>query len=136
MKYTRTAVYTSVRAAILEEFPNAYCTSRYVPKPSAFPACYIHEIDNYKPIQYTQLDFKDVQHESVFEIQVISNKIGTASAEAYAIMDIAKAEFQRLFYREFTETNIDTGETFTVVGRFRRVIGGGDEMPEEEEDNG
>lgn len=108
---------------------DAYCTSRMVAKPASFPACYIHEIDNFRPQQFTQLDFQDVQWESVFEIQVVSNKKNTAASEAYAIMDTAKAAMNNLYFREFSETNIDTGDTFTLVGRFRRRIGGGDTMP-------
>ena len=129
MKYSRNAIYTRVVNAIKAEYPNAYCTSRYVAKPSTFPACYIHEIDNTRPLQYTQLDFEDVQYESVFEIQVVSNKANTAASEAYDIMELAKAAMSGLYYREFSETNIDRSDTFTIVGRFRRVIGGGDTMP-------
>jgi hypothetical protein len=129
MNYTRTAVYDRVVDAILAEYPNAYCTSRYVLKQAKFPACYIHEIDNSRPLQNVQLDFQDVQWESVFEIQVVSTKAGSSAAEAYAIMELAKAEFTKLYYREFSETNIDTGDKFTLVGRFRRIIGGGDVMP-------
>ncbi len=129
MRYTRNAVYTKVREAIVAEHSDAYCTSRMVAKPASFPACYIHEIDNFRPIQFTQLDFQDVQCESVFEIQVISNKSNTAASEAYDIMEIAKATMSDLYYREFSETNIDTGDTFKIIGRFRRRIGGGDVMP-------
>lgn len=129
MKYSRNAIYTRVANAIRAGYPNAYCTSRYVAKPSTFPACYIHEIDNTRPLQYTQLDFQDVQYESVFEIQVVSNKANTAASEAYDIMELAKAAMSGLYFRRFSETNIDRGDTFTIIARFRRVIGGGDEMP-------
>lgn len=127
--YTRNAVYTRLRSDILASFPNAYITSRMVAKPSSFPAVLIHEIDSNRPIQNIQLDFQDVQWESVFEIQVVSAKANTAATEAYAIMDIGRQTFNDLYYREFSETNIDTGDTFTLVGRFRRIIGGGDTMP-------
>ena len=129
MKYSRNAVYTRVVNAIRASYSNAYCTSRLVAKPSSFPACYIHEIDRSRPLQYTQIDFEDVQWESVFEIQIVSAKANTAATEAYGIMDVARQAFSNLYYREFTETNIDNGDTFTLIGRFRRVIGGGDEMP-------
>lgn len=129
MKYSRNAIYTRVVNAIKAEYPKAYCTSRYVAKPSTFPACYIHEIDNTRPLQYTQLDFEDVQYESVFEIQVVSNKANTAASEAYGIMELAKAAMSGLYFRRFSETNVDRGDTFTIIARFRRVIGGGDEMP-------
>lgn len=129
MNYSRNAIYTRVANAIKAGYPNAYCTSRMVASPAKFPAILIHEIDRNRPIQNTQLDFQDVQYESVFEIQVVSNKANTAATEAYSIMDLAKAVMSELYYREFSETNIDRSDTFTLVGRFRRVIGGGDTMP-------
>lgn len=129
MRYSRNAIYTVVKEDIQHEYPHTYCTSQFVAKPAFFPACYIHEIDNSRPLENTQLDFEDVQWESVFEIQVASNNKDTAASEAYAIMEVAKAAFSRQYYREFSETNIDRGDRFTVIGRFRRVIGGGDTMP-------
>ena len=126
---TRNAVYTYVMNAIKARYPSANCTSRYVAKPAKFPSCYIREIDRNRPIQYTQLDFQDIQWESAFEIQVVSNKANTAASEAYNIMDVARAAFSELYYREFQETTIDGGDLFTVIARFRRVIGGGDNMP-------
>ena len=128
---TRNAVYTRVVNAIRAAYPSAYCTSRYVAKPSSFPACYIHEIDRSRPLENTQLDFEDVQWESSFEIQVVSTLANTAATEAYNIMEIARNSMSEMFYREFSETNIDGGDKFTVVGRFRRVIGGGDTLPSE-----
>ena len=129
MNYSRNAIYTRVANAIKADYPDAYTTSRMVASPAKFPAILIHEIDRNRPIQNTQLDFDDVQYESVFEIQVVSNKANTAATEAYSIMDLAKAAMSGLYYREFSETNIDRSDTFTIVGRFRRVIGGGDTMP-------
>ena len=127
--YSRNGVYSRVRAPIMAQYPNAYVTSRMVAKPSTFPAILIHEIDRNRPIENVQLDFQDVQWESVFEAQVVSAKANTAATEAYNIMDIVRQAFSDLYYREFSETNIDQGDTFTIVGRFRRVIGGGDTMP-------
>lgn len=128
---TRNAVYTRVVNAIRAAYPSANCTSRYVAKPSSFPACYIHEIDRSRPLENTQLDFQDVQWESSFEIQVVSTKVNTAATEAYNIMEIARNTMSAMFFREFSETNIDGGDKFTIVGRFRRVIGGGDTLPSE-----
>lgn len=126
---TRNAVYTRVVNTIRVAYPSTYCTSRYVAKPSSFPACYIHEIDRSRPVENTQLDFEDVQWESSFEIQVVSTLANTAATEAYNIMEVARNSMSEMFYREFSETNIDGGDKFTIVGRFRRVIGGGDALP-------
>ena len=130
MKYSRNAIYTRVANAIKAGYPNAYTTSRMVASPAKFPACLIHEIDNTRPIQNTQLDFQDVQCESVFEIQVVSNKANTAATEAYGIAALTEAAMSGLFFRRFSQTNIDKGDTFTIISRYRRVIGGGDTMPE------
>ena len=130
MKYSRNAVYTRVAEAISSQHGNGvYITSRYVPKPPSFPTCYVHEIDNNRPLQNMQLDYQDVQWESVFEAQVISDKANTAASEAYAIFETIKSAFNALYYREFSEVTFDRGERFTIVGRFRRTIGGGDNMP-------
>lgn len=129
MQYTRNGVYTKVREAIVQQFPNTYVTSRHVAKPAEFPAVLIHEIDRNRLIQNVQLDFQDVQWESVFEVQVVSAHGNTASTEAYSVIDIVRQSMSSLYYREFSETNIDNGDTFTIIGRFRRIIGGGDQMP-------
>ena len=126
---TRNAIYDHVASAITAVHTNARCTSRYVPVPSSYPRCYIHEIEHYRPLENMQLDYEDVQWQSSFEIQVISNKKGTAASEAYSIMETAKAAFNALYFRELSETSIEGTETFTVIGRFRRQIGGGDSMP-------
>jgi hypothetical protein len=129
LNYSRNAIYTRISNAIKAGFPNAYTTSRMVASPAKFPAVLIHEIDRNRPLRNTQLDFQDVQYESVFEIQVVSNKANTAATEAYDIMELARAAMSELYYREFSETNVDRSDTFTIIGRFRRVIGGGDTMP-------
>ena len=128
MEYTRNAVYNKVATAINAQFEDAYCTSRYEPIPSSFPSCYIHEIDNSRPIEYTQLDFEDVQWESAFEIQVTSVKANTALTEAHVIMKIADNAFNKLYYRRFSQTSVDLGDRFTLIGRYRRHIGGGDTL--------
>lgn len=128
MNYTRNVVYSYIRDAVLASNDKVYVTSRYVPKPPSFPACYIHEIDRDRPLQNIQLDYQDVQWESVFEVQVASAKRNTAASEAYAIMDVARQALNDLYYREFSETNVDTGDSVTIIGRFRRIIGGGDQI--------
>lgn len=126
---TRNAIYDYIADAITAVHTNVRCTSRYVPVPPSFPSCYIHEIEHYRPLENMQLDYEDVQWQSSFEIQVISNKKGTAASEAYSIMETAKAAFNALYFRELSETSIEGTEMFTVIGRFRRQIGGGDSMP-------
>ena len=130
MNYSRSAVYDFVRGRLVEAHSSVYVTSRYVAKPPSFPACLIREIDRNRPVQNIQLDFQDVQWESVFEVQVVSAKANSAAAEAYSIMDTARQALNSLYYREFSETVVDSGDTYSIIGRFRRIIGGGDTMPQ------
>ena len=129
MNYSRNAVYNYVVNAVKPQFPLTNFTSRRVPKPASFPTAYIHEIDNFRTLEATQLDFEDVQCESVFEVQVKSAKGNEAASEAFSIMESVSAAMSELYYRKFSETTVDTGEWFTVIARFRRKIGGGDTMP-------
>lgn len=129
MNYERNAIYTYLRNDIRAEYPSAYITSRKVAKPASFPAILIHEIDRSRPLRNIQLDYQDIQWESVYEVQIVSAKANTASSEAYSIMDVVRNSFNNLYYREFSETNIDSSDTFTLIGRFRRIVGGGDVMP-------
>ena len=76
-----------------------------------------------------QLDFEDVQWESTFEIQIESSKASTAATEAYGIEKVAESAFNSLYYRRFSQLTIDNGDTFVIIGRYRRTIGGGDTMP-------
>ena len=82
MTYSRNAIYTRIVNAIRAVYPNTYCTSRLVAKPSTFPACYIHEIDRNRPLQYTQLDFQDVQYVSL----VSSYNYGLDINSAYIVL--------------------------------------------------
>lgn len=77
-----------------------------------------------------QLDGKDVQWESAYEIQVSSNLKTGAENEAYKVYEAVREEMRALYYRETSLSPVDDGEKFTLAGRFRRVIGGGDTMPE------
>lgn len=129
MTYTRNAIYSRIVEEMKATFPDVYYTSRLVARPPQFPAVYIHEIDRNRPLKNTQLDFQDVQWEAVWEIQIASSKKNTSAAEAYSIMESARAAFSNLYFREFSETNRDTSDSFTIIGRFRRIIGGGDTMP-------
>ena len=126
---TRNAVYNYISDAITTAHPKAHCTSRGLPRASEYPSCYIREIDRFRPLENMQLDYQDVQWQSTFEIQIISDKKGTAASEVYSILETARSAFNRLYYRELSVTPIDTTETFAVIARYRRTIGGGDSMP-------
>lgn len=127
---TRNAIYTRLKEAALAVSPKAYITGRYMPIPASFPCVFIREIDHSRPLRGMQLDGKDVQWESAYEIQVSSNLKTGAENEAYKVYEAVREEMRALYYRETSLSPVDDGEKFTLAGRFRRVIGGGDTMPE------
>ena len=127
---TRNAIYTRLKTAALAVSPNAYVTGRYMPIPASFPCVFIREIDRSRPLRGMQLDGEDVQWESAYEIQVSSNLQIGAEIEAYRLYEAVKGALTTLYYRETSLSPIDDGTKYTLAGRFRRVIGGGDTMPE------
>lgn len=130
MNYSFNGIYSRIRTAVLSENAEAYVTSRYVPKPPRFPCVYIREINRSRPVENIQLDGEDRQWESNIEIQVTSNKSSGAAAEAEGIYTAADNVMRSLFYRGISCTPIDNGINYTLAARYRRVIGGGDQMPE------
>lgn len=128
--YTEEGVYTVLKDVALSVSPNAYVTGRYMPIPPSFPCVFMREINRPETRQGMQLDAQDEQWESNFEIQVSSNLKTGAKIEATKISKALDAKMKQLYYRKVSDTPIDDGEKYTLALRFRRVIGGGDTMPE------
>lgn len=129
MKYTVNYVFTKVSDAVLAEYPDANCTSRFESSPSSFPCVFIHEINRFATQRGMTLQADDVQWQSSIEVQITSNKEAGSMEECRAIMNIVRDAFARLYYREYQEYPNDSGTKSYLVGRFRRVIGGGDVAP-------
>lgn len=130
MNYTRNAVYSRVVSDVRAAHADVYCTSRYALKPAEFPCLFLREIDRYPRRNAMTLDATDEQAESTFEAQVFSNLAGNAQIEALAITETVETAFRALFYRQLSQTVLDDGNTYTVITRYRRVVGGGDTFPE------
>lgn len=127
MRYTRNYVYTQVATAVRAAHPGANCTGRFSQTPAAFPNVYIYELDNAPVRDAMQLDAEDVQWDSVFEVQITSNKMAGAAEEAYAILDTVTTAMAKMYYRKVNQVPEDTGTKFYLIGQYRRVVGGGDQ---------
>ena len=78
---SRNQIFTEIKNAIKQEYPNAYVVGSRVPSPSAFPCVWVVEMDTYPTTQGTTLDLTDEQRQSVFEVQAFSNLDDVASLE-------------------------------------------------------
>lgn len=131
MKYTNNAIFTAIRAAVLAEVSTANCTQTYSPTPAKFPTVFAREIGRFTPAQTATVSNAQDIYETTWEVQVFSNLQSGAKEQAYRLMDSVKGALRRLYFVETMENPIDQTDAkyYTLVARFRRVIGSGEEMP-------
>ena len=128
---SRVDIYDYVASAVDTVQRPVYCEARLEVAPESFPACYIVETDSASQEWNYTLDFADQQVRRDFEVQVFSNLMDGALAEAESIMDDVRAAFRRLYFIENYVGRTDNVDPTVVriVGRFHRVIGASDKMP-------
>ena len=131
MKYTNNAIFTAVRAAALAEVSTAKCTQTYSPTPTQFPTVFVREIGRFTPAQTATMSNAQEIYETTWEVQVFSNLQSGAKEQAYRLMDAVKSALRSLYFVETMENPIDNADAkyYTLVARFRRIIGSGEEMP-------
>lgn len=131
MKYTNNAIFTAIRAAVLEEVSTANCTQTYSTTPAKFPTVFAREIGRFTPAQTATISNAQEIYETTWEVQVISNLQAGAKEQAYKLMDAAKSALRKMYFVETMENPVDQTETkyYTLVARFRRIIGSGEDMP-------
>lgn len=131
MTYSREAVYTYVRNALVASDSSVYVTARREPVPKSFPCVRLSEMNRTRPQQYATLANDDNQYSSTFEVEIFSNLSNGALAEAYSLLKIAEDSFKQLGYFEvFCEAldNVDPS-VFRIIGRFTKQIGEADVIP-------
>lgn len=131
MRYTNNAIFTAIRNAVKAEYADANCVQMYTPTPAKFPTVFAREIGHFTPQQaWTLTNAQDIS-ERTWEVQVFSNLSTGSKEQAYDILDICKGAMRSLYFIETFEQPIDQQDKsiYCLVARFRRVIGGGEEMP-------
>lgn len=131
MKYTNNAIFTAIRNAVKAEFENANCVQTYSLTPSKFPTVFARELGHFTPQRTVTLSNAQDISERTWEVQVFSNLTGSSKEQAYEIMEIVKVVMRNLYFVETFEQPIDQQDKsiYCLVARFRRVIGGDEEMP-------
>lgn len=131
MRYTNNAIFTAIRNAVKAEYADANCVQMYTPTPAKFPTVFAREIGHFTPQQaWTLTNAQDIS-ERTWEVQVFSNLSNGSKEQAYDILDICKGAMRSLYFLETFEQPIDQQDKsiYCLVARFRRVIGGGEDMP-------
>jgi len=131
VKYTNNAIFTAIRNAVKAEYADANCVQMYTPTPAKFPTVFAREIGHFTPQQaWTLTNAQDIS-ERTWEVQVFSNLSTGSKEQAYEILDICKDVMRSLYFIETFEQPIDQQDKsiYCLVARFRRVIGGGEDMP-------
>lgn len=132
-RYTNNAIYTRVRTAVLTEVPTAYCTQTYAPTPTKWPTVFAREIGHFTPSGTPTLSNAQDISERTWEVQIFSNLEKGAKEQAYTLLDAVKTAFRSMYFVETFESPLDsTGNNkyYTLIARFRRIIGSGEVMPE------
>lgn len=131
MIYTQNAIFTVIRTAVLNTISTANVTQTYSATPSKFPTVFAREIGHFTPAQAQTLTNQQDVYETTWEVQIFSNLTSGAKEQAYKLMGIVKNALRGLYFIEVSENPIDTANAkyYTLIARFRRIIGSGEEFP-------
>ena len=132
MKYTNNAIFTRIRSSVLATVSTANCTQTYTPAPSKYPTVFAREIGHFTPQQTASMSNAQDIYETTWEVQIFSNLQSGAKEQAYSLMTAVKSALRELYFVETMENPLDrgNGQYYILVARFRRIIGSGEDMPE------
>lgn len=129
--YTNNAIFTAIRSAVTAVVGTAYCTQTYVGIPSKFPTVFAREVGRFTPTEAATMSNAQDIYETTWEVQIFSNLKTGAKEQAYSLMGAVKTALRGLYFVETMENPIESGDNsyYTLVARFRRIIGSGESMP-------
>ena len=129
MRYTNNGIYTAIRSAVLADTSTANVTQTYAPVPSKFPTVFAREIGRLTPNGTQTLTNKQDIYETTWEVHVHSDLQTGAKEQAYKLMNVVKGALRNLYFIETLESPVNNTGYYTLVARFRRIIGSGETMP-------
>ena len=130
-RYTNNAIFTNIRAAVLAVVSTANCTQTYAPTPTKWPTVFAREIGHFTPNGTVTLSNTQDISESTWEVQIFSNLETGAKEQAYTLLDAVRTALRGMYFVETFESPLDStgNKYYTLVARFRRIIGSGETMP-------
>lgn len=117
-------IYTDAAKALREAHSGIYVTGEYVETPAKFPAVTIVEADNRVLQTMRALNIENAV-QSMFEVNIYSNKTGEKKTEAKAIANTVDEFFTSIGYtRTFREQvpNLKDATIYRIVCRYEAVI--------------
>ena len=120
-----TDVFDYVAKRIRAEHTGAYVIGEYVETPAKFPAVTLVEADNRVLTRMRTSDDIENGVQSMFEMNVYSNKAAGKKAEAKAIANTADEAFAEIGYtRTLREQipNLNNATIYRIVCRYEAVI--------------
>ena len=118
-------VFDTVYTAVITAFPKARIDAGYVEMSATFPAVTVTET-NSVPVRNTNTDNCSENFTRVYyEVNVYSDKPGTAKSEAKAIMEVADEAMKSLkFYRTVFRQLPNQDRTITrMYARYEVIVG-------------
>lgn len=130
--YTNNAIFTKMRSAVLAVVATANCTQTYTPTPTKWPTVFAREIGRLTPNGTATMSNAQDISERTWEVQIFSNLQTGAKEQAYKLLDAVKTAFRSMYFVETFESPLDntSNNYYTLVARFRRIIGSGETIPE------
>lgn len=129
--YTNNSIFTAIRSAAIAEVSTVNCTQTYAATPTKFPTVFAREIGRFTPQETATMSNAQNIYETTWEVQIFSNLKTGAKEQAYKLMDAVKGALRSLYFVETFENPLENGDNnyYTLVARFRRIIGSGESMP-------
>ena len=117
-------VFSTVAAALRNQFSGIYVAGEYVTAPARFPAVTLVEVDNRVLERMRTLNIENAVT-ATYELNVYSNKTVGKKAEAKSIVDFADSVFADMgFTRTMREQvpNLADSTIYRIVARYEAVI--------------
>lgn len=119
-----TELYNLIASAVLAEYPGAYVSNNYVPKPPSFPAVSIEEVDNVADRAMRDSGSTDNGADVLYEVNVYSNrnkdKKAVCKAVAALVDSLFPANFTRLYLRPVP--NLNDPSIYRIQGRYTATV--------------
>ena len=118
-------IYTMVRNAILEKYPQAVITSYYVRKPAGFPAISFEKSDSYSDTETRDSGSNENYAVEMYEINIYSND---QSNKKSICKDIAQIVDDVLTPRNFNRTMLQPipneldSTVYRITGRYQVLV--------------
>lgn len=117
-------IFNVIATAVRTAFPGSYVIGEYVETPARFPAVTIVEADNRV---YRRMRTENIENavQSMFEVNVYSNKASGKKAEAKSIANTVDEAFAAIGYtRTFREQipNLKDATIYRIVCRYEAVV--------------